>query len=75
MSNHYGSLNGGHYTAFCQNPIAKKWFEFDDTHVTKVSPRNNLDEIERAVVGKAAYVLFYRLRREKRGKPSKQNSN
>jgi ubiquitin carboxyl-terminal hydrolase 4/11/15 len=70
VSNHYGSLNGGHYTAFCQNPIARKWFEFDDTHVTKVSPKNNLDEIERAVVGKAAYVLFYRLRREKRAKPA-----
>lgn len=62
MSNHYGSLNGGHYTAFCQNPIAKKWYEFDDTQVSKVSSRNDLDEIERTVVGKAAYVLFYRLR-------------
>ena len=70
VSNHYGSLNGGHYTAFCQNPIARKWFEFDDTHVTKVSPKNDLDEIERAVVGKAAYVLFYRLRRDKKSKPS-----
>ena len=30
ISNHYGSLNGGHYTAFCKNPIAGKWYEFDD---------------------------------------------
>jgi ubiquitin carboxyl-terminal hydrolase 4/11/15 len=36
VSNHYGSLNGGHYTAFCQNPIAKKWFEFDDSNVEKI---------------------------------------
>ena len=75
ISNHYGSLNGGHYTAFCQNPIAQKWFEFDDTHVTKVSPKNNLDEIERSVVGKAAYVLFYRLRRDKKTKPSKSQAS
>lgn len=68
VSNHYGSLNGGHYTAFCQNPMVKKWYEFDDTHVSKVSQRNDLDEIERAVVGKAAYVLFYRLRKQQSNK-------
>ena len=71
VSNHYGSLNGGHYTAYCKNPIAQKWYEFDDTHVTKVSAKNDLDEIERTVVGKAAYVLFYRLRREKKSQPAK----
>src|SRR3569833_430629 len=38
ISNHYGSLNGGHYTAFCQNQINKKWFEFDDTDVTRADP-------------------------------------
>lgn len=26
VSNHFGSLSGGHYTAFCKNPILKKWF-------------------------------------------------
>ena len=26
VSNHFGSLSGGHYTAFCKNPIHKKWF-------------------------------------------------
>lgn len=31
VSNHFGSLSGGHYTAFCQNAINKKWYEFDDT--------------------------------------------
>lgn len=30
VSNHYGSLNGGHYTAMCKNPVANSWFEFDD---------------------------------------------
>ena len=34
VSNHSGGLNGGHYTAYAQNPINKKWYEFDDSHVT-----------------------------------------
>ena len=63
ISNHYGSLNGGHYTAFVENPIAKKWFEFDDTNVSKISAKNNLEEIEKMIVSKAAYVLFYKLRK------------
>jgi ubiquitin C-terminal hydrolase len=37
VSNHYGSLNGGHYTAMCKNPVAGSWFEFDDTSVKKIS--------------------------------------
>jgi ubiquitin C-terminal hydrolase len=63
ISNHYGSLNGGHYTAYCQNPIAKKWYEFDDASVSKVSDTNSLVEIENAIVSKSAYVLFYKLRK------------
>jgi ubiquitin C-terminal hydrolase len=57
VSNHYGSLNGGHYTAFAMNPINKKWYEFDDTEVSKVDSSK--------VVTKAAYVLFYKLRKSK----------
>lgn len=55
VSNHFGSLNGGHYTAFCQNPINKRWYDFDDTDVSKIDPSK--------VVQKAAYVLFYRRRK------------
>ena len=62
ISNHYGSLNGGHYTAYCENPIAKTWYEFDDSSVTKISSSNSLEEIENVIVSKAAYVLFYKLR-------------
>ena len=25
VSNHYGSLGGGHYTAYAKNPVHKKW--------------------------------------------------
>lgn len=54
VSNHFGSLGGGHYTAYAKNPLVNKWFNFDDSDVS----RANVDEI----VGKAAYVLFYKLR-------------
>lgn len=27
--NHYGSLGGGHYTAFCQNFLTKKYIFYD----------------------------------------------
>jgi ubiquitin C-terminal hydrolase len=55
VSNHYGSLNGGHYTAYAQNPINKRWYEFDDTDVSRIDPSK--------VPTKASYVLFYRRRK------------
>lgn len=54
VSNHFGSLSGGHYTAFACNPHYKKWFNFDDTDVSRAN--------ESEIVSKAAYVLFYRRR-------------
>ena len=51
VSNQYGSLEGGHYTAFAKNVIYDKWYHFDDTEVYECSQED--------VVSKAAYVLFY----------------
>jgi len=54
VSNHYGTLGGGHYTAFARNhrETEQQWFKFDDSSVS---------EIEAArVCSSAAYVLFYR---------------
>ena len=51
VSNHVGSLNGGHYTAFCSNNPLKSWFKFDDQVVSNLDPSD--------VVTPAAYVLFY----------------
>jgi ubiquitin carboxyl-terminal hydrolase 4/11/15 len=50
--NHYGSLGAGHYTAYCQNFLNKKWYEFNDSRVSEIS-RND-------VVSESSYVLFYR---------------
>ena len=50
VSQHYGSTEGGHYTAVCKNN--DKWYNYDDSSVTVTSPR--------ACLSSAAYVLFYR---------------
>ena len=54
VTNHYGSLGGGHYTAYAKNPVKNQWFDFNDSSVS----RQDQDEIATA----AAYLLFYRRR-------------
>ena len=53
VSNHYGGLRSGHYTAVCKNPVVERWFKFDDHKVSEIK-----DEAD--IVSKNAYVLFYR---------------
>jgi ubiquitin carboxyl-terminal hydrolase 4/11/15 len=50
ISQHYGSLSSGHYTALCKNK--GKWYSFDDESVSKAGDDD--------IVTKAAYLLFYR---------------
>ncbi|CAB4310728.1 unnamed protein product [Prunus armeniaca] len=52
ISNHYGGLGGGHYTAYAKLIDENRWYHFDDSHV---SPVNETD-----IKTSAAYVLFYR---------------
>jgi ubiquitin C-terminal hydrolase len=52
VSNHSGSLYGGHYTASARLP-GSSWYGFDDTHVAR--------EAAPGGASSAAYVLFYRL--------------
>ncbi|XP_021934283.1 ubiquitin carboxyl-terminal hydrolase 8 isoform X2 [Zootermopsis nevadensis] len=51
ISNHYGTMEGGHYTAYCKNAEYGKWYKFDDHEVSEIS--NN------SVRSGAAYILFY----------------
>ncbi|XP_020553724.1 ubiquitin carboxyl-terminal hydrolase 8-like [Sesamum indicum] len=51
VSNHYGGMGGGHYTAFAKHRL-KRWYEFDDSHVFPVT--------EEQIKTQAAYVLFYK---------------
>jgi len=56
ISNHYGSLAFGHYTAYCKNHLDQKWYDCDDSHVG--------EQPDDTLVSSAAYVLFYRRRDE-----------
>ncbi|XP_019453814.1 PREDICTED: ubiquitin carboxyl-terminal hydrolase 8-like isoform X1 [Lupinus angustifolius] len=51
ISNHYGSMGGGHYTAFVHHG-GDQWYDFDDGHVHPISKEK--------IKSGAAYVLFYR---------------
>lgn len=48
--NHYGTLEGGHYTAYCKTNTGK-WFKFDDHEVSEMSSSD--------IRTSAAYLLFY----------------
>lgn len=51
VSNHYGSMGGGHYTAFVHHG-GDRWYDFDDSHVYPIS--------QEKIKTSAAYLLFYR---------------
>uniref|UniRef100_A0A5B7ASW6 Ubiquitin carboxyl-terminal hydrolase n=1 Tax=Davidia involucrata TaxID=16924 RepID=A0A5B7ASW6_DAVIN len=52
VSNHYGGLGGGHYSAYAKLIDENRWYHFDDAHVSPVS--------EAEIRTSAAYVLFYK---------------
>ena len=54
VSNHFGGMGGGHYTAFCQMPDNQRWYDFDDSHVSEIDSKS--------VQSASAYVLFYHRR-------------
>ena len=56
-------MSGGHYTAYCKNFLNNKWFEFDDESIYIVAKDDDEDKIRQHVVSRAAYVLFYKLRK------------
>ena len=51
VSNHFGGLGGGHYTAYAQQPDDQKWYCFDDSRV---------DETSMASVSLGVWGLFMR---------------
>jgi ubiquitin C-terminal hydrolase len=53
VSNHFGGLGGGHYTAFAIN--GDIWCNYDDSRITT-------DVDAKDVVSESAYVLYYRRR-------------
>jgi len=51
ISNHYGNMGFGHYTAYAKNYIKNQWYDFDDSSVSPIS--------EDQLITGAAYNLFY----------------
>ncbi|KAK4839305.1 hypothetical protein QYF36_020867 [Acer negundo] len=62
LTNHYGGMGSGHYTAYIKLLDENRWYNFDDSHISPI----NEEEVKSA----AAYVLFYR-----RVKSDASNSN
>ncbi|CCH45135.1 Ubiquitin carboxyl-terminal hydrolase [Wickerhamomyces ciferrii] len=52
VSNHSGTLVGGHYTSYVWKGTNKKWCYFDDTRIVQNFTKTN-------VINSNAYVLFY----------------
>ncbi|RWW23421.1 hypothetical protein GW17_00012331 [Ensete ventricosum] len=52
VSNHYGNMGGGHYTAYVYDERENRWYDFDDRSVSPIA--------EESIKTSAAYVLFYR---------------
>jgi len=51
VCNHMGSMEGGHYTAYCNVRGSGNWYKYDDHEVVDIHPRD--------VVTPKAYILFY----------------
>ncbi|XP_029424539.1 ubiquitin carboxyl-terminal hydrolase 31 isoform X2 [Nannospalax galili] len=54
VCNHHGTMQGGHYTAYCKNSVDGLWYCFDDSDVQQLS--------EEEVCTQTAYILFYQRR-------------
>jgi ubiquitin carboxyl-terminal hydrolase 4/11/15 len=52
LTNHFGSMGSGHYTAHIKLMDENKWYNFDDSHISAIN--------EEDVKSASAYVLFYR---------------
>jgi len=54
VSNHFGGMGGGHYTAFAKNFDNNCWYNFDDSRCTQMQVS--------AIQSSSAYVLYYKRR-------------
>lgn len=54
VTNHIGSMNGGHYFSFVKSITDSEWYCINDEDVIKIDESN--------IVSEKAYMLFYKLR-------------
>ncbi len=54
VTNHIGTLDGGHYTAYCRHLVNDRWFKYDDMEVKEVQDQSTIKS-------SSSYILFYSL--------------
>jgi len=52
VSNHIGSIGGGHYTSYCKNHNDGEWYEYNDSLVSSL-------KFPQRYLSNNAYVLYY----------------
>lgn len=52
VTNHIGTMDGGHYTSMCRHFELDRWFKYDDTDVKEITSQS-------ALKSPASYILFY----------------
>lgn len=55
VTEHTGSVYGGHYTTYAKNPVNDKWYYFDDSEVHHIPEKH----LENELISKNAYILYY----------------
>ena len=58
ITQHTGSIHGGHYIAYAINPINKLWYRYNDSNIHHI-PESDL---EKNLVTDNSYVLYYQKR-------------
>lgn len=50
ICNHFGNMQNGHCYTYAKNEISKKWYKFDDSHISSINKHVTND----------AYILIYK---------------
>lgn len=67
VSNHYGGLGGGHYTAFAKIQRKNQWYKFDDSYTSPINEQDVRDS--------SGYVLFYLARNQDNNNNASTNND
>ena len=57
VCNHFGSMEGGHYTAYCYSQVKNKWNKFDDQEVSEFDDPRDV-KTSAAYMGDYPFTVF-----------------
>ena len=58
ISQHHGTVGGGHYTAHCKNRFDGRWYNFNDSQCHAIDSKKTQED-EQLGISSSAYCLFY----------------